>query len=124
MKKESKKIALEKFLNSSFIISIYPMIERIEVTELDEDNGSLKYNVYLNVSDIEYKNMYETGLDPHYLNDHHVKEALNFFSLKIPNRSFDVYKKNGDYLVGFRDKKNMKPLFFKGVNGMKTVDLI
>lgn len=117
-----QKVGLEKLLNSSFIKDIYPMIEKIKISKLYED--SLEYDVFLNISDIKYNTMYEEGLDPHYLNDHHIPKALEFFGLKIPFRSFDVYKKNGDYLVGFQDKKNMKPLFFKGINGMKSVDLI
>lgn len=123
MENKVKKISLEKFLNSSFIKNIYPMVERIEITDLDEENGTMKYDVYLDTSDIEYKTMYENNFDPHYLNDHHVKEAINFFSMKIPFRSFDVYKKNRDYLVGYKET-NKGAVFYKpNPVGVKSVDL-
>lgn len=118
------KSGLEKLLNSSFIKDIYPMVDRITIDELNEDNGTLTYTVKLNTSDIKYETMYENGLDPHYLNDHHVKQALTFVGLKLPNRSFDVYKKNGDYLVGFMDNGKNTVFYSGGINGMKSVDLI
>ena len=123
MENQTKKIGLEKFLNSSFIKGVYPMIERIEITELNENHGTLKYDVHLDTSSMSYNTMYDHGFDPHYLNDHHVKEAINFFTLKLPFRSFDVYKKDGTYLVGYLDNgKNQ--VFYKGsVNGMKSTDL-
>lgn len=118
------KSGLEKLLNSSFIKDIYPMIDSINVNELNEDDGILKYTVKLNTSNIEYKTMYENGLDPHYLNDHHVKEALTFVGLKLPYRSFDVYLKNGDYLVGFKDSGKNTVFYKANAFGEKSTDLI
>lgn len=118
------KSGLEKLLNSSYIKDVYPMIDNIVIDSVNIDKGDLYYTVKLNISDIHYNTMYEEGLDPHYLNDHHVKEALTFVGLKLPNRSFDVYKKNGDYLVGFMDNGKSAVFYRGGINGMKSVDLI
>ena len=117
------KHALEKLLNSSFIKEIYPMIDHINVDSLDIDKGTLNYTVFLNISNISYNTMYDNGFDPHYLNDYHVKEGLSFFSLKLPHRSFDVYKKNGNYLVGFLDNGTNQIFYKEGIHGMKVADL-
>lgn len=119
-----KKNAIEKFLNSSFIKDIYPMVDHISVTEINEDNGTMKYDIFLNTSDITYNTMYDHGFDPHYLNDYHVKEAMKFFSMDLPFRSFDVYLKNGDYLVGFKNTKSGVVFYKSNPIGMKSVDLI
>jgi hypothetical protein len=120
---EFVKSGLEKLLNSSFIKDVYPMVDSITIDELNENDGTLKYTIKLNTSSIMYNTMYDNGFDPHYLNDHHVKEALTFVGLKLPFRSFDVYLKNGDYLVGFMDN-GKNTVFYKGsINGMKSADL-
>jgi hypothetical protein len=121
--KDFIKSGLERLLNSSFIKDIYPMVDHIVVDKIDLDNFILVYTVFLNISDINYNTMYDNGFDPHYLNDHHVKEALTFFSLKLPFRSFDVYKKNGNYLVGFLDNGTNQIFYKEGIHGMKVADL-
>jgi hypothetical protein len=76
---------LNKFLTSSKIggdiMDIYPMITNIEVYDLEELIGSIVLRIYVDDSEMTSKNMYEKGLDPHYLIDHHLAKYLPYFSV-------------------------------------------
>ena len=101
MEREYLKSSIEKLLNK-FIPITYPMVESIEVVDLDKN--SMKLNITLNDEDIDEDNMYEKEFDPHYLADYHVKKMLKYFGLTIPYISWDVYNTKGDYLFGFNSK--------------------
>ena len=101
MEHEYLKPSIEKLLNK-FIPNTYPMVESIEVVDLDKN--SMKLNITLNNNDIDEDNMYEKEFDPHYLADYHVKKMLKYFGLTFPFISWDVYNTNGDYLFGFNSK--------------------
>ena len=101
MEHEFLKPSIEKLLNK-FIPITYPMVESIEVVDLDKN--SMKLNITLNDEDIDEDNMYEKEFDPHYLTDYHVKKMLKYFGLTIPYISWDVYNTKGDYLFGFDSK--------------------
>lgn len=77
--------ALTKFLTSSQvgndIMEIYPMITNIEAYDLEELISSIILRIYVDDSEMTSKNMYERGLDPHYLIDHHLAKYLPYFSV-------------------------------------------
>ena len=101
MEHEYLKPSIEKLLNK-FIPNTYPMVESIEVVDLDKK--SMQLNITLNDEDIHLDNMYDKEFDPHYLVDYHVKKLLKYFGLTIPYISWDVYNTNGDYLFGFNSE--------------------
>lgn len=80
-----KNKSLTKFLNSSEIgkeiLEIYPMISKIDVYDFEELIGSIILRIYVNDSEMTEKNMYERGLDPHYLIDYHLVKYLPYFSI-------------------------------------------
>ena len=80
-----KHKSLTKFLNSSEIgneiLEIYPMITKIDVYDLEELISSIILRIYVDDSEMTEKNMYEKGLDPHYLIDMHLAKYLPYFSV-------------------------------------------
>jgi len=84
-----------KIMNSDLIKGIYPMIDHIKVFLLwDGDEEYLLYDIslkiYLNDPDITTSNMYDKGLDPHYLVDNHMVLLLKFWVLQN-TKSSGVY---------------------------------
>ena len=84
MKLDSK--ILNKLMNSDIIKSVYPMTDRIE-TEV-KDDGDIDYPLYtiivkifLNDETITSDNMYQKGMDPHYLVDFYMVDLLKFVSI-------------------------------------------
>ena len=71
---------ITKLLNSSVIMSIYPMIDHIEVYEIKEINR-LILRIYVNDSEMTKENMYQRELDPHYLVDYHTMKYLPYFDI-------------------------------------------
>ena len=72
-----------KIMNSDLIKGVYPMIDHIKVFLLwdgDEEYPlyDISLKIYLNDPDITTSNMYDKGLDPHYLVDNHMVLLLKF----------------------------------------------
>ena len=80
-----KHKALTKFLNFSEIkneiLENYPMISKIDVYDFEELIGTIILRFYVNDSEMTDKNMYERGLDPHYLIDNYLAKYLPYFSI-------------------------------------------
>lgn len=77
---------LDKILNSEYIKSIYPVIDRIETRVLWDGDEEIPFydidlNIYVNDPDMEINTMYEKGLDPHYLIDEHMIFLLKFYDI-------------------------------------------
>lgn len=72
--------ALEKISNSELISSIYPMIDNIEVHYVDGFD-SIILRFILNDPDITEENMYQKGLDPHYLIEYHLGNLLPYLGI-------------------------------------------
>lgn len=70
---------ITKLLNSSLIMSIYPMIDHIDAYEI-EDINRLILRIYVNDSEMTKDNMYQRELDPHYLVDYHLMKYLPYFN--------------------------------------------
>ena len=84
--------SLTKLMNNELFKEIYPMIEKVEVYEIDLPALII---VKINVNDPEMteSNMYERGLDPHYLIDKHMAKFLPYYSV-------NKQKKIGFLVVG------------------------
>jgi len=79
---------LEKLVNSSAIKDIYPMVDKIIVLYADigalgfvKGLDILDFDIILNDPSITQKNMYDKGLDPHYLVDYHIKNYLPYMGI-------------------------------------------
>ena len=72
--------SLTKFLNNSGIKKIYPMIDNIEVYDVDMIDRII-LRIHVNDPEMTYDNMYQKGLDPHYLIDYHIDKFLPYFSI-------------------------------------------
>jgi hypothetical protein len=93
---------LEKLLNSSEIMEIYPMVDRIELSSVNDkasgfgfDLDRLDIDIHLNDDTITSKNMYRKDFDPHYLVDYHIKNYLPYFNIPKVDTHFIVYGPNG-----------------------------
>ena len=75
---------LTKFMNSKTIKDIYPMIDKIEVHNIDFLGLILK--IFVDDEEMEPSNMYEKGLDPYYLIDYHMAKVLPYFSIPPSTR--------------------------------------
>jgi hypothetical protein len=85
----------EKLINSDVIKNIYPMIDHIDITGVDEHPLYVGYimfiKIYLNDPSINKDNMYELNFDPHYLAEHHIKQFSKYLGINLVNIYFAVY---------------------------------
>ena len=79
---------LTKFANSEIVSSFYPVVNHVVVYQVDDANMII-VRIYVD----NEKNMYQKGLDAHYLIDYHFTKYLPYFS--IPN-----YYKVGFAIIG------------------------
>lgn len=81
---------LEKIVNSDYIKQVYPMIDRVE-TKMDWDGDEeipfydIELDIYVNDSEMTLETMYERGMDPHYLIDHHLIFLLKMAGFLNPS---------------------------------------
>jgi hypothetical protein len=77
---------LDKLLNSDYLKKIYPMIDNIDtIVTWDGDEEYPMYDIdltiFVNDPEMTYKNMYEKGLDPHYLIDEYMIYLLKYVNV-------------------------------------------
>lgn len=98
---------LDNLLNSDFIKSRYPAIDHIESEVIEDNNDYRTYevtlNIFVNDPDMEWGNMIQKGLNPHYLADKELVFLLNFIGIKkrdIDQIYFKVIKPDGEVIYG------------------------
>ena len=93
----------EKLINSDVIKNIYPMIDHIDITSVDEHPLYVGYvmfiKIYLNDPSINKDNMYELNFDPHYLVEHHIKQFSKYLGLDLPTINFAVYDSDNKLII-------------------------
>ena len=77
---------LNKLLNSEYIKNVYPMVDHIDTRVLwdgDEEHPfyDVAVKIYVNDEDMTTFNMFEKGLDPHYLVDNYMMDLLKFVNV-------------------------------------------
>ena len=77
---------LDKLLNSDLIKQVYPMIDNIKTRVLWDGDEELPFydiavKIYVNDEDMTTFNMFEKGLDPHYLIDFYMVDLLKFVNV-------------------------------------------
>lgn len=89
---------LTKYVNQSNIKDIYPMVDHIDVYEL-EDIGYFILRIYVNDPEMDENNLYDKELDPHYLVDYHFKKFLPYIGIE-PNKKtgFAVVRPDGQVI--------------------------
>ena len=100
---------LQKLVNSDIIKNIYPMVDRINVDSYDSVNPFnknkeiviLKFEIYVNDSNITNENMYEKGFDPHYLVEYHIRKLLPYLGLESDMLVFDVFGPDGNKIESY-----------------------
>ena len=86
---------LTKFFNRSDIRDTYPMIDHIDVYELEDINFFI-LRIYVNDPEMNDDNMYEKELDPHYLVDYHFKKFLPYVGIEANRKTgFAVVRPDG-----------------------------
>lgn len=70
---------INKLVNSEIILGTYPEIDRIELKEWMD--RYLICRIFLKDSDITSENMYQKGIDPHYLIDIKINEYLPYYGI-------------------------------------------
>jgi hypothetical protein len=75
--KINKLKVFNKYINE-ILKPIYPMVSKFDLKYYEEHNKYL-LDIYLNDETIRKKNMYEKGMDPHYVLVH-LKSFLDYFS--------------------------------------------
>jgi hypothetical protein len=99
---------LDKLLNSDYIKKVYPMIDNIKtrvVWDGDEEYPfyDIMIKIYVNDEDMTTFNMFEKGLDPHYLIDSYMVDLLKF--VEVSRRDLNqvyirVLGPNGESIYG------------------------
>jgi hypothetical protein len=96
---------LEKLVNSSAIMDIYPMVDHIEIRH--EDTGAsgfgmdldrIDVDIFLNDSNITSDNMYDMELDPHYLIEKYLKQYFPYFDIRVVIIDFIVWSPDGEVI--------------------------
>ena len=86
---------LTKFINVIPVKEIYPMVTKLEayyVPQLD----FIAIRIHVDDSELNQWNMYEKGLDPHYLVDNYIKSYLPYFGIPKNKRvGFTVLSPEG-----------------------------
>ena len=99
---------LDKLLNSDLIKSVYPMVDHIKTRVVwDGDTEFPFYDVvvriYVNDEDMTTFNMYEKGLDPHYLIDFYMMDLIKMVNVSrrdINQLYIRVIGPNGESIYG------------------------
>jgi hypothetical protein len=99
---------LDKLLNSGYVKNVYPMIDHIDtkvVWDGDEEYPfyDISVKIYVNDEDMTTFNMFEKGLDPHYLIDYHMVDLLKFINVSKSDLNqvyIRVLGPNGDSIYG------------------------
>jgi len=99
---------LDKLLNSDYVKNVYPMIDHIDtkvVWDGDEEYPfyDISVKIYVNDEDMTTFNMFEKGLDPHYLIDYHMVDLLKFLNVSKSDLNqvyIRVLGPNGDSIYG------------------------
>ena len=99
---------LDKLLNSDLIKSAYPMVDHIKTRVLwdgDEEYPfyDIAVKIYVNDEDMTTFNMYEKGLDPHYLIDFYMVDLLKFVNVSRSDLNqvyIRVLSPNGESIYG------------------------
>lgn len=95
---------LNKLVNSSVIKDIYPMVDRIDISQdgvfgmPDGKYYRLDIDIHLNNPDIDHNNMYDMGFDPHYLVDYHLRKYLPYFNIDKVIIDFIVWGPEGNVI--------------------------
>ena len=105
MLKDFQIKGLEKIVNSSAIMDIYPMVDHIEIRH--EDTGAsgfgmdldrIDVDIFLNDSNITSDNMYDMELDPHYLIEKYLKQYFPYFDIRNVIIDFIVWSPDGEVI--------------------------
>jgi hypothetical protein len=77
---------LDKLLNSKLIKKIYPMIDHIKTRVVWDGDTEIPFydvvlKIYVNDEDMTTFNMFEKGLDPHYLVDEYMMDLIKMVSV-------------------------------------------
>jgi hypothetical protein len=105
MLKDFQIKGLEKIVNSSAIMDIYPMVDHIEIRH--EDTGAsgfgmdldrIDVDIFLNDSNITSDNMYDMELDPHYLIEKYLKQYFPYFDIRDVIIDFIVWSPDGEVI--------------------------
>jgi hypothetical protein len=105
MLKDFQIKGLEKIVNSSAIMDIYPMVDHIEIRHEDTgDSGfgidldRIDVDIFLNDSNITSDNMYDMELDPHYLIEKYLKQYFPYFDIRDVIIDFIVWSPDGEVI--------------------------
>jgi hypothetical protein len=90
----------EKLINSDIIKNIYPMIDRVDVTNFRWQLGNKPgYLIHLDIvvdsPDMTENDMYDFEFDPHYLVDKHIKDLSKYLNIDIYAIFFTVHNLEG-----------------------------
>jgi hypothetical protein len=99
---------LDKLLNSKLIKRVYPMVDHIKTRVIwdgDEEYPfyDISVRIYVNDEDMTTFNMYEKGLDPHYLIDFYMMDLIKMVSVSrrdINQLYIRVIGQNGEPIYG------------------------
>ena len=78
---------MSKLLSGEVVKKDYPMVDYVDVFVVD-DIRTVFFRATLNSEDIDYKNMYKMGYDPHHLVDNYFRKYMKYFG--IPTEYKDV----------------------------------
>jgi hypothetical protein len=96
----------EKLINSDIIKDVYPMIDHIDITSLDEHplyaGNIMSIRIYLNDPSINKDNMFDLDFDPHWLTDYYINDFSKYLGLNLVNIAFSVYGPD-DNLITYWD---------------------
>ena len=98
---------LEKLVNSSVIMDIYPMVDHIDIRYNGDlyaprGWGGLEIDIFVNDPSMTKENMYDKELDPHYLIDYYIKQYLPYFNIDKGISSFIVWDLEGNIIYSFK----------------------
>lgn len=106
MVKDFQIKGLEKLVNSSAIMSIYPMVDHIDIRYNGDlyaprGWGGLEFDIFVNDPSMTKENMYDKEFDPHYLVEYYIKQYLPYFNIDKSVLNFIVWDLDGNIITSF-----------------------
>ena len=98
---------LEKLVNSSAIMGIYPMVDHIDIRYNGDlyaprGWGGLEIDIFVNDPSMTNENMYDKEFDPHYLVEYYIKQYLPYFNIDKSVLNFIVWDLDGNIISSFK----------------------
>ena len=95
----------KKLINSDVIKRVYPMVDHIDITNIEYVNSSshpgymISFDIVVDSPEMTHDNMFDFDFDPYYLVDNYIVNLSSYFGIDIYMTTFSVHNLDGEYIT-------------------------